>query len=215
MRMPRLRLWMLLAAILVLACGLGGYREWETRARGERYRRQAVFHAAAESNLRLTLEALRRDEDGDAGARDVAVVDRRPVGGRFYANLSRKPGSKDLLTPWDYERHPIDLSGLDLSGLERGWDPPAYHAKYTAACERLAAYHALMRRKYERAASHPWEALDPDPPAPTLPSSTMPIRVRRPFPRPPAQAPDGRGTGLDRTPRGIDHGSGSPKSSGS
>jgi hypothetical protein len=31
---------------------------------------------------------------------------------------------------------------------------------------RRAAWHAQLRRKYERAASHPWESLDPDPPTP-------------------------------------------------
>jgi hypothetical protein len=173
---------MLLLAVMVLACGLGGYREWQVQAWGARYRRQAVFHAAAESNLRMTLEVLNRDDE-------VFVADRPRVGGRFYLGLSRKSGSKDLLTPWDHERHPLDLSGLEFPELDGGWDSPAYHAKYTAACKRLMAHHALMRQKYERAASHPWEALDPDPPAPTLPSSTMPVRARRRPPRPPVSTP--------------------------
>jgi hypothetical protein len=160
---------MLLLAVAVVACALGGYRGWETKLRSDRYRRQAVFHAAAESNLRMTLEVLKRDGE-------PAAPERPGVGGRFYLSLSRKSGSKDLLTPWDYERDPLNPSGVKFPELDGAWDSPAYHAKYTAACERLMAYHALMRQKYERAVSHPWEALEPDPHAPTLPSSTMPVR---------------------------------------
>jgi hypothetical protein len=36
-------------------------------------------------------------------------------------------------------------------------------AKMTSA---WASYHAGLRRKYERAASHPWESVTPDPPTP-------------------------------------------------
>jgi len=44
----------------------------------------------------------------------------------------------------------------------------------------LIAYHARMKQKYERAASHPWEFVPPDPPAPTFP----------PAPPEPADEPD-------------------------
>jgi hypothetical protein len=30
----------------------------------------------------------------------------------------------------------------------------------------VAAYHAAMRKKYERAATRPWKSVEPDPPAP-------------------------------------------------
>ena len=32
--------------------------------------------------------------------------------------------------------------------------------------DTLATYHALLRRKYEHAAAHPWESVPPDPPEP-------------------------------------------------
>jgi hypothetical protein len=36
----------------------------------------------------------------------------------------------------------------------------------TQEWERLAAYNGAMKRKYERASSHPWLTIEPDPPEP-------------------------------------------------
>jgi hypothetical protein len=40
----------------------------------------------------------------------------------------------------------------------------------------LEHYHSELRRKYERAASHPWEPLSPDPPAPPAPEAAVPLQ---------------------------------------
>jgi hypothetical protein len=52
----------------------------------------------------------------------------------------------------------------------------------------LAAYHAEMKQKYERAASHPWEPVPPDPPLPTLPA-TPPEPQEPAEPLPPPKEP--------------------------
>ena len=43
-------------------------------------------------------------------------------------------------------------------------DPIIRAVTYTGRKMRDVDYHALLRRKYEYAASHPWLAVDPDPP---------------------------------------------------
>lgn len=57
------------------------------------------------------------------------------------------------------------LATLDaLSGDEASTDRQADHR--AARWERAVEYHAAMKRKYERAARHPWLPVPPDPPLP-------------------------------------------------
>ena len=46
-------------------------------------------------------------------------------------------------------------------------------------CAVKASYHAVLRRKYDRVASHPWLMVEPDPLEPDVPASSPPMGPMR------------------------------------
>ena len=79
---------------------------------------------------------------------------------------------------WQVERYGESLDfrsqGADLSrslGMAEAAARQHWHVELMAA---LFAYHVRMQRKYESAASHPWQAVPPDPPTPYDPFDYTP-----------------------------------------
>jgi hypothetical protein len=60
----------------------------------------------------------------------------------------------------------MELMGKTLEEKRRILGPKPSRAEYRAKCLQNAAYHARVRRKFERAAWRPWNPLPEDPPDP-------------------------------------------------
>ncbi len=63
----------------------------------------------------------------------------------------------------------LQLQNLALTEFAPSVSPERRRAlmdEWIARARNRERYHAELKRKYERAATHPWDALEPDPPEP-------------------------------------------------
>jgi hypothetical protein len=171
MRWPRprftIRSLMIAIAITALLLGAGiGVIGLVRRAR--HFRQIAANHANLE---KLLLKILAQQEGIIAPKEQLA--DRLRSAIRDYDRLSRY-----------FPSPPHEMSKSLLESTMQLIDSSRHFARF---CRDLAAYAARMREKYERAASHPWETVPPDPPSPTMPPepSDPPLPPAEPNPAPP------------------------------
>jgi hypothetical protein len=141
MRLPRIRMWFLMAIVAMVAIVLAA-RIMSKRSRF--FRSQAVFFAAQEALCNKYIEL-------DAGMNEM-WLGRRHRALELVASSDGRP--LDRSTPPEVVREHYRLR------KNREWSD---------ALTRQRDYYAQMKQKYEWAASHPWESVPPDPPEPRLP----------------------------------------------
>jgi hypothetical protein len=73
--------------------------------------------------------------------------------------------------PFDDDRHRASVVAQTKDWIEAG-----YLRQEAAAYAAEAEWYSQLKQRYERAASHPWEPLAPDPPRPTV---KQPFRMPR------------------------------------
>jgi hypothetical protein len=76
---------------------------------------------------------------------------------RWYRGLPDRPEALAERLDATYSTIHLELSEFQVSGR---WDCAI------PLIRKLIVYHAQLSKKYERAASHPWASVDPDPPPP-------------------------------------------------
>jgi hypothetical protein len=76
---------------------------------------------------------------------------------RWYRGLPDRPEALAERLDATYSTIRLELSELQVSGT---WDCAI------PLIRKMTIYHAQLKKKYERAASHPWASVDPDPPPP-------------------------------------------------
>jgi hypothetical protein len=141
MRLPRMRLRVWIALVLVTALVLAG-GIWGRKMAV--YRLKAQSHAADELSEGLALRLLQGPPP------DIR---------RLTNDLASQPGSRDLLVEWNGQ--PLDIEVSPIANY-----PSVGVRREADACAERIAYHSRMRRKYERAARFPWLPVEPDPPEP-------------------------------------------------
>jgi hypothetical protein len=145
----KLRTWMLLVLVTaaVLARGL-----WAHQMKSN-YQVWALYHAANEQNCRFALTLLQSPPPSPP----APAPDRRSLS-RLKNTVASTPGSKDLLTSWDGPPIQVEVppSADEVASLKH---------EEARLMEKIA-YHARMRRKYERLTWLPWLPAWPDPPEP-------------------------------------------------
>jgi hypothetical protein len=142
MRLPRIRIWFLMAIVAIVAI-LVAVRIMSERSRF--FRSQAAVFAARASKFDKYIELLNRIHSSRLG-RGSVVLDLAALS----AELPLDPS-----TPPEVVREHYRLRKS---------------RKQLAAVTRQRDYYAQLKQKYEWAATHPWQSVPPDPPVPSVPS---------------------------------------------
>ena len=142
MRAPRAQFTIrrLMLAVAVFAVALGGCRIVWLR---HRYRTAAATHSSSESFWRKQ-QSIMEQAGKDDETHWLALLETAENGSVAVTNLIGTPVKimSDLGTV--KERNAAEFS----------------------KCQQQVEYHAVLKRKYQRAAARPWYPVDPDPPPP-------------------------------------------------
>jgi tetratricopeptide (TPR) repeat protein len=186
------RLMIAIAALaIVLGCSIEGIR---LKRRRDAFLQKAAEHGLFEEMSRVDQEsALAMAETADEGRSRLEKIQQDyPTRDPAIARMSRS-GNADLDRLWmemeadrrlaesleksppkswnaDLNRRMIEADRRWAEWLEKSLERRAVEAsEQRAKAAKLAetvAYHAMLERKYSRAASRPWLSVEPDPPPP-------------------------------------------------
>jgi hypothetical protein len=147
MRLPRMTMRRLRVAVAVVALLATA---WILVRRSRDFARQARFHSAQEEQRRYTREAFAPEVEEHFQQEQeylkLALAARRPSPNLFWMEKA------------DKSHRMAEECQAKLDALSRQGE-----------------YHARLRRRYERAATRPWEHVPPNPPEPPYPQFGEPI----------------------------------------
>jgi hypothetical protein len=171
LRRPRLTIRLLMWLILVVAILLGG-GVWGIRLikRGAHFRQIAEQQATLEQDYRKLVPMLEWSLSLDK---------------RMAARLAQWTGWYADADPWfgneELRKHNLALGLHEVRRAEWQIGRSVRRLEHYRA---IADHHASLKKKYERAATHPWETVPPDPPE--LPAPADPPEPKLAPAHPPA-----------------------------
>jgi hypothetical protein len=176
---PRFTLRLIMIVVAVAAVFLsGGIGAVKLVRRAKHFRQLASNHANLEKGFLALMRSQEQIVALSRERRDTAAANLRLL--KKFPNVSSHSREGD-----DLGLQQLMSQIEDLLKKEAAEDV-APSIEWIEVFRALTAYHALLRQEYQRAASHPWETIPPDPPHPLLaPTLTAPPVRKEPIPQSP------------------------------
>jgi hypothetical protein len=181
MRLPRprftIRLVMIVVAIVAISLS-GGIGAVKLVKRAKHFRQLASNHANLEKGFLALMRSQEKIVALSRERRDKAAANLRLL--KKFPNVPSQPREGDNLGLQQLMSQIEDLLKKEAA------EDVVLSIEQIEVFRAFTAYHALLRQEYQRAASHPWETIPPDPPHPPLaPTLTAPPVRKAPIPQSP------------------------------